>query len=340
MEKIRNLSRIALATLAISVAQACNSEEDSGDRGSNINVSDCTSPSIEHDQLIRRQDVKKIEDEVRSGEDHFNFSVSLFPLPGSESIPGKAAWVGGDGVYHFEMDQPAELVDFFRNETNIIDSFSKSKTDLIYIVFEYYFEGRDDTATGSATTFPGSRRVIMLYFKPESEINKQDLSQLIFHEGMHIIYDEIGGVENGHFDEGDSEGQSVHRSLSDNKERSYSEFVESLSEYGQDLTSYYLDGELKLPGDLFNLVTESCYLGDGGEGHPQDNPSEMFASTATIMKFFPRSYLENIDGLNVEDKQKMETLSSYVLGRLVSNAKNKKVAKAQFDPEIVERFLP
>lgn len=179
--------------------------------------------------------------------------------------------------------------------------------------------------------------LIYLELRPDSEISLDEIERTEFHEGMHIVFNELGPGKS--FGWGGESGQ-IWEMLHETSEASLDRADDFMAKNGidnQDFVRKFLGGRIKTLGNLYNLVTESCYSGTGG--HPQDNPDELFASTATVMRYFPKSYLASIDKLGDENKNKMDKLSRYVLSQLIDSAADKDLAKSQFDVEIIKRFL-
>jgi len=347
MEKLKNLSRIALASMAISggVAYSCSNQK------TNIEVSDCTtvrdfrgsSPVFGAEAtatsvpLSFETEFTIDESELALSGDVFAVDAALFPQDTDEPIPGRSGWKRADGKWRNSMEVPYDLNMHLEAANRTYQAFLAEKSSVDVEVYEYDFSDSGENLNGSATILPNGRQVIFVYIKPDSEIRADDLDKLIFHEGMHVVFDQIGPGKNFGWD---GESEEIWNLLNRSRQDSQDNALNDVEARGYDVWNFnlgFVDGDIKLVGDLFNLVTESCYMGDGG--HPSDNPDEMFASTATVMRFFPKSYLVSLESLVDEDKQKMERLSFYVLDNLIENANDKDQAKAQFDQEIIERFL-
>ncbi len=348
MEKIRNFGRIVLASVAVSggASFACNSG--SPDR---YYISKCSTEQIvgktpptaselypQTFMFWEKDDIKKNQQEVKNGDKVLVLSHKLFPA--DVKTEEEAQWRSTrefGGMYQVAVVLPGTVQSFLDSAKEKVNVFlpeaRKVKDVQVYMIM-----GPDLTANINGRPGHNKNRDNLIYIelRPDTDIPLDEIEKTEFHEGMHIVFNEIGPGKS--FGWGGDSGQ-IWELLHETSKSSLDRADDFMAKNGIDNTDFvqkYLNGRIKPLGSLYNLVTESCYSGTGG--HPQDNPDEMFASTATVMRYFPKSYLATVDRLRDEDKSKMEKLSRYVLSQLLENAPDKELAKAQFDEDIIARF--
>lgn len=76
---------------------------------------------------------------------------------------------------------------------------------------------------------------------------------------------------------------------------------------------------------LFGLFDESNYLDvDSKMGHPYDSPRELFASASTILKFFPKEFMENVSKLSEKEKELVIKVAHFVVKKYFKHPNYKK----------------
>lgn len=82
---------------------------------------------------------------------------------------------------------------------------------------------------------------------------------------------------------------------------------------------------------IVNILDESTYADLPDEmGHPHADPTELFASTTSVMLFYPEKLLEKLNSLSVEDKKKALDLINTVRNCFPSDAEMFKEFDAVF----------
>lgn len=94
-----------------------------------------------------------------------------------------------------------------------------------------------------------------------------------------------------------------------------------------------LMGTLRGHTELFD---ESTYLKNVSWdfGHPYDNLHELFASTTTVLKFFPKEFMQKVSKLNIEDQKVHKEVAKFVVEQYVNHPAYKK--NPLFDNKILE----
>lgn len=349
MERLKNFGRIVLASVAVSGGSsfACNSGN--SDR---YYISSCSTDQIVNKtspltgdpypqtfMFLERDDVKKNLQEVNGGDKVIVLSHELFSadVRTEEEAHGRPTREFG-GMYQVAAALPEtaqSFLDSVKQKVNVFLTDAKKVKDVqVYMLLESDLSAN---INGRPRLNKVGDNLIHLELRPDTEISLDEIEKTEFHEGMHVFFNELGPGKS--FGWG-GESEQIWEMLHETSKASFDRADDFMGKHGfdnQDFVRKFTYGRVKTLGNLYNLVTESCYSGTGG--HPQDNPHEMFASTATVMRYFPKSYLASIDKLGDEDKSKMEKLSRYVLNQLINNAADKDLAKAQFDSEIIARFL-
>lgn len=100
------------------------------------------------------------------------------------------------------------------------------------------------------------------------------------------------------------------------------------------LNKYKSEGWQEKVSSLFNLVDESSYIG-GITGHPYSFPSELFASTVTVFRFFPESFISLANNLTPEDRRFMKSLGKHVIELIKAQSEDPN-ADQIFDPQLLE----
>jgi mRNA-degrading endonuclease RelE of RelBE toxin-antitoxin system len=330
MERLRDVSKFVVASALIGGAtQGCESFAD--EPPEDIYISSCSSAayyelydsgSAENSTVVTLQtqdDIILSPEEVEEENSTFALDSSVFP---EDDLP-----VALD-------DLPQYLVDVIESETRNVDSFLPEGNAIAEV--DIYKPRRETTAilNGSPTVNDDGENMIKLYVMPESDILLRDLRKVIFHEGMHIASSDL---KIGRDEEWMRELERFWDILDENQDRIVSDVQDDLEERDHSDSNFemqYLTGKIHVLGDLFNLVTESCYTGTGG--HPSTGPSELFASTATVMKFYPESYRETVQNLPEKQRKIMEDLSRFVLDRLAELSPTEDLLIKQFDTELLE----
>lgn len=87
------------------------------------------------------------------------------------------------------------------------------------------------------------------------------------------------------------------------------------------------------PRSLFALIDESTYHAFGG-GHPHDNELELYASTMTVLHYYPAPFMARVDALQPQDNVLLRGLASHVAESVRPFAKTQAQFDRVFDPRL------
>lgn len=146
---------------------------------------------------------------------------------------------------------------------------------------------------------------IEIHFRPNHPLVERDLEMTVTHEASHQLERHVLSTTK---DFGWGSELTAHLFNLDRRDDALRQRMKELKEKG---ITFERD-ERPFSGSLFNLVTES-YYGIAG-GHPYQNPAELFASTVTVMHYFPKSFIASVNKLELEeDRQAMISLARDII---------------------------
>lgn len=168
---------------------------------------------------------------------------------------------------------------------------------------------------------------IAIEFSPDHPLVERDLEMTTTHEAAHLLEKHVLGTTPF----GWGSELTAHLWDLDKRSKALDERMKELKRKGVTIERA-IDNRL-FAGTLFNIVTES-YYGIAG-GHPWQNPSELFASTVTVMHYFPKSFIASVNLLEQEDKQAMVSLAKNIINIIKNKTDNPTAVENLFSKDLI-----
>ncbi len=321
--------------------------------GYRIKVSDCTNIQT-LDPLNRSTSYKGfILNEVEEVEEFYEMKYGkkfMFPMTWeSRYVSGLSDEVRKDGyrtvinerraMFELSYELPSQLKENMWLALKPINDLLK-KEDKIIDVNLYPLKGTEDYEFNAHPYVSQERKnSIMFVMKRGVEIYEKELEMVAFHEGMHVLFN-YGYVKSDEkkmyeflpvYQKMHLERQSLLAQEKINIDMNAGVDYDPSRQFEQKVRT----GRIKMMGDLFNIVTEGCYGRHERGGHPQDNISEMVVSTATVMKYFPKSFEQAVGKLDSEDRDTILKLSRQTIDTMITYSGNYDGVVGMYDERIL-----
>ncbi len=321
--------------------------------GYRITVSDCTNIQT-LDPLKRSTSYKGfILNELEEGDEFYEMKYGkkfMFPMTWeSRYVSGLSDEVRKDGyrtvindrraMFELSYELPSQLKESVWLAISPINSLLK-EADKITDVNLYPLKGTEDYEFNAHPyTSQDRKNSIMFVMKRGFEIYEKELEMVAFHEGMHVLFN-FGYVKNDErkmyeflpvYQKMHLERQELLAQQKKDIDMNAGVDYDPAKQFEQNVRM----GRIKMMGDLFNVVTEGCYGRHERGGHPQDNISEMVVSTATVMKYFPKSYEQAVNKLDLEDRDTVLNLSRQTINTMISYSGNYDGVVNMYDERIL-----
>jgi len=253
------------------------------------------------------------------------FEIKSSDLPKKEKVPVQLPWE----LKRRLLDAVEPINSLFPSNGGNLHAFKFEVYPIQDPKIETKIGGRPD---------PQDESTIEIWVKPDRMIPTREAELVAFHEGVHIFLEQRVGTIFGW------EQKSLYfywDFLKKDRDRVLNELILDLKKNGANekevIDFIEDDNELeKHLNQLFNIVDESSYGGTGG--HPYSNPGELFVSTATIMRFFPKSFMASVDNLSSANKRFFKSLGRFVIEFLGDYAASRSSVIEMFQPSL-QRYL-
>lgn len=132
-----------------------------------------------------------------------------------------------------------------------------------------------------------STNEINLVYMPFNSSNDQELEIVVVHELVHSLLSKINS----------------NQQLVSDLEEAY-KYLLLASPSGEAASQNDDDERLNNIANqpAWKILREATYLGDSSVGHPWDGPSEMFASTISVLVHYPEDFVAYFNALNEQEK--------------------------------------
>lgn len=243
-----------------------------------------------------------------------------------------------------DIDNAEILLDALYDEIKPIQDLAPSdkKPDVIVNFFHNNFKrGEKSSDYDAYSTYnmgwpqaEAKKGEVDLFFNDETILSDSLLKMIASHEAFHVA-DAASNSGDIFWSQHDELFVEMFDSMSMKAQRDSAARIEHLSNTPDSIIGKYKADDLF--SSLFEFVSEGSYFA-GGAGHPQDNPKELFASTATVLRYFPSSFMTSINKLDPADQQFMKMLAGHTVKFFngTSHEIDHKRLQRLFDPELLE----